>query len=169
MWKTLAPVALCALPALAAMGASSVDDSASRARNAGGCRTPQEFIEKTTHVEIQGKLVKISGLGRPGPLRTVYQVTVQGQTYELELGDLAAAADKLVERFVRIKGRLEQRWRDPCCHDERCRACFPIPYWIVIVTELPTPVEFVHQQTVSGVVRADIQGQLQPRIRDDTW
>jgi hypothetical protein len=117
MWKNLAPMLgglALSLPVLAA----------DRPANTGGAT--RDYLKKTTHVELRGKLefverpawhleemVPANGARRlPPQLRTGYwQVTVNGQAYRLDFGcakQLFREADNLRGKTVLVTGTVEE-------------------------------------------------------------
>jgi hypothetical protein len=131
MWKKYAPALtgmslLLGLPVLAA-------DKAAPAKNVGGCviarpAPVQNYFKKTIFVEIKGKLQQVEidllmqfaekgdrpprfPMPRLPVTRKVWQVTVNGQPYDLNFqGDteLEKLAQKLKGKTVKLVGRLEE-------------------------------------------------------------
>src|SRR5262249_35402102 len=176
MWKT---VLLTGLGFLLALSVNAAEVSENRHL----LPRPDGPFKKIVSVEMQGTLRKVVERHYLGPqlmkdnrfpmptydfiVVTRWEITVNGQTYELELGtkELQALAEKLNGKTVLLEGRLETRWRDRNCPRVRpgdvqlMIASIPVPVSVVVVNRLQLA-EFV-KETVTMV----ISGKLEMKAR----
>jgi hypothetical protein len=176
MWKT---VFLTGLGFLLALSAHAADKGGNRSL----LPRPEGPFKKIVSVEMQGTLRKVVEWVYLGPrvmkdkrfpMPTVdffpvtrWEITVNGKTYELELGtrELQALAEKLAGKTVLLEGRLETRWRErnrPLVRPgdvQPAIAYMPIPVSVVVVHRLQDA-EFV-KETVTVV----ISGKLGMNVR----
>ena len=176
MWKTVLLTGLGFLLALSASAAEVGENRYPPPR-------PDGLFKKIVSVEMQGTLRKVVERYYRGPqlmndkrfpmptydfiIVTRWEITVNGKTYELELGtkELQALAEKLNGKAVLLEGRLETRWRDrnrPPVRPGEVQlmiASIPVPVSVVVVNRLQNA-EFV-KETVTVV----ISGKLEMKAR----
>jgi hypothetical protein len=174
MWK---PMILAGLGFLFSLTANAAENSSPLSLS-----RPDGPLKKIVNVEIQGTLRKVTRTIYIGPRLmtdkrfpmptidfidvTVWKITVNGKTYELELNtkELQALAEKLNGRTVLLEGRLETRWREPNFrrrpHDlQPAIAIMPAPVSVVVVKRLESA-EFVKE-----TVTVAISGKLEMNAR----
>jgi hypothetical protein len=189
MWKTFAPMLgglALSLPVLAA----------DRPANTSG--KTADYLKKTTHVELRGKLEfvqrrpwleeRLVPLDEATPVPAAlrlghWQLTVNGQTYRLDLGaakNLYAQADKLKGKVVVVTGTVEEYMshRSPRADRMDCVPdilYLPLRVKMVHVTSLqPFQLDSARETvTVEGRGKLEFQGGFLPEgrigIRFNPW
>jgi hypothetical protein len=173
MWKT---VVLAGMGFLLALNAQAADRN--RDANHSLLPRPDGPFKKIVSVEMQGQLKKVVETIYIGPQLmkdkrfpmptidfitvTRWEITVNGKTYELELGtkELQALAEKLAGKTVLLEGRLETRWRrrrSPLGPEvPRATIAYPPVQVSVVVVNRLQNAEFI-KETISVVVSGKLQ------------